>query len=345
MKRRKLKPETLSVFCGALVQLIHGGIGLGDALVLMAEDEEDQEYGTLLEEMARGADDGASLTQLMDSTGVFPAYTCTLTQVGQQTGKLEEVLDALGSYYTARAQLRRQIRSALVYPAVLLMVLLAVAVVLLVWVLPVFGDVYAQLGVGMTGTAGFLMKLGAALKAVLPGIGIALLLAGVLLALGPVRSWLFGRWDRYFGDRGVGRKLLSAQFVYALSVAISSGMEVVEAAELASGIDRGKNVSFHSRCRACRDALELGDSLAVSLSKGGFLTPPERKLLDAAARSGRQDEMLWSIAQDLLGKSQEALAAQTARLEPALVVAGCLLIGGVLLSVMLPLLDIMNALG
>lgn len=345
MEKEKRKSTTVSVFCGALAQLIHGGISLGDALMLMAEEEPDQAYRSCLKQMAAGADAGGDLSRLMEQAGTFPAYACTLTRVGQQTGKLEETLEALGRYYAARARLQQQTRSALVYPAVLLAVLLAVAVVLLVWVLPVFADVYAQLGVGMNDLAGWLLAFGALLKAALPWLAGGLAVAAVLLAMPPVRAWLSLQWNRHFGDRGVGRKLLSARFVYALSVAISSGMEAEAAVELASGIARGESAGFHARCRTCRAALEAGDSLGMALSRGGFLSPPDRRLLEAAARSGRQDEMLGSIAQSLTQDSQEALAARTARLEPTLVVASCLVIGGVLLAVMLPLLNIMNAIG
>ena len=345
MEKEKRKATTVSVFCGALAQLIHGGISLGDALMLMAEDEPDQAYRGCLKQMAAGADRGEDLARLMEQAELFPAYACALTRVGQRTGKLEETLEALGRYYAARARLQQQVRRALMYPAVLLAVLLAVAVVLLVWVLPVFADVYAQLGIGMNGLAGWLLAFGALLKAALPWFAGVLVAAAVLLAMPPVRTWLSFQWNRHFGDRGVGRKLLSARYVYALSVAVSSGMEAEAAAELASGVARWEAAGFALRCRACRVALEAGDSLGAALSKGGFLSPPDRRLLEAAARSGHQDEMLRSIAQTLTEDSQEALATRTARLEPALVVASCLVIGGVLLAVMLPLLNIMNAIG
>lgn len=345
MEKKKQNFSAVSVFCGALAQLIHGGIGLADALVLLAEDGEASADRALLKNMAAGADEGADLARLMEETGVFPAYACTLVRVGQQTGKLEESLEALHRYYDTRSRLQRQIRGALVYPAVLLGVLLAVAVVLLVWVLPVFADVYAQLGVRMKGVAGWLLAFGGLLKAALPWIGVALAAVAVLLAVPSVRCWVSSQWNRYFGDRGVGKKVLSARFVHALSVAVASGLEAQAAAELAAKVAQGEAVDFSLRCRTCQAALAQGDSLGLALSKGDFLASSDRRLLDAATRSGRQDEMLQTIAQTLTQDSEEALAARASRLEPALVVASCFVIGGVLLTVMLPLMNIMNAIG
>ena len=91
--------------------------------------------------------------------GRFPAYVSTLTDVGERVGRIEQTLTSLSRYYENRERMDRRMQAALLYPAMLILVLLAVAVVLLVWVLPVFNDVYAQLGTGLTGFAGSLLQL------------------------------------------------------------------------------------------------------------------------------------------------------------------------------------------
>ena len=100
-----------------------------------------------------------------------------LAEVGERSGRMEESLTALADYYDERCRMERRLRSALLYPAVILLLMLVVMVVLLTKVLPVFNDVYASLGGRLTGVAGGLLALGQALDAALPWLCGLLVLA------------------------------------------------------------------------------------------------------------------------------------------------------------------------
>ena len=345
MKPVKLTNEQIGSFCTALEHLIHAGIGLGDALVLLAEDEKELRLGGLLQSMAKAADGGATLADAMEQSGAFPSYVCTLTRVGEQVGRIEQTLSALARHYENRSRMDRQLQTALLYPAVLLAVLLAVTVVLLVWVLPVFNEVYAQLGSSLTGLAGGLLALGGWIKKALPVLCGILGIFVFILAIAPLRRQVIGLLSRLQGDRGVERKILSARFVQALSMALSSGMAAQEAAYLASRLSEGQASAFCKRCGEFVSLLEKGESLSQALHGCDFISGAERRLLDAAIRSGKGEDMLQKISAGLLEQSEEALLRRSGRIEPALVSIACLLIGAVLLSVMLPLMHIMNAIG
>ena len=186
MKTKKLTNEQLYTFASALHHLLRSGIGLGDGLMLLAEDETDKNLQEILRNMARRADEGAPLRQVAVEAGCFPGYACSLLSVGEQVGKTEETLAALARYYAGMARLERQMRAALLYPAMLMLVLFAVAVILLVWVLPLFNDVYARLGSSLTGLAGGLLALGMGLRRVLPGFCLVLAVLALILAVPPV---------------------------------------------------------------------------------------------------------------------------------------------------------------
>ncbi len=345
MKTGKLTNEQVCSFCMALEHLIHAGIGLGDALVLLEADEQDPALRRMLGQMAHSADEGASASEVIRQSGSFPAYVTVLMEVGEHLGKTEQTLGALARYYEGRERLDRQMRSALVYPAMLMLVLLAVAVILLVWVLPVFNDVYAQLGSSLTGLAGGLLALGRALRRIMPVLCAVLALLTAVLAIAPLRRQAFRLFSRLLGDRGVGKDVLSARFVQALAMAADSGMTEREAAVLAAKLSEGESAAFEKRCAACLSELENGKSLSQALGAGEFLKGADCRLLDAGRRSGKQETVLGQIAQRLLEQSEEKLHSLLGRIEPALVAAACLLIGIVLLSVMLPLMDIMTAIG
>ena len=345
MKDRILSDEIIGSLCMSLSHLIHAGISVGDALVLLHEDEQDPACKELLRTMAELGDSGLSLADAFRETGRFPAYVCTLLTVGEQVGKTEETLTALARYYTNRDQMHRQLRAALLYPAMLLGVLLAVMVILLIWVLPVFDDVYAQLGSRLTGLAGGLLAFGGILGKLLPVICILLALGMVVFAIPPVRKRFLLQWRRRRGDKGTARGINSARFVQALSMAVSSGMTDQEAVSMASSLSSDQSPGFGSRCTACLTTLDDGASLAQALQQTGFFSPAQRRLLEAGARSGRSEQVLETISQDLTEESQQRLYRVIGKIEPALVAVSCVLIGLVLLSVMLPLMDIMNAIG
>lgn len=345
MRRKKLTYEQVCSFCLALHHLLHAGIPLGDALVLLAEDEQDANLRQTLHNMAKWADDGKSLGEVLADAQVFPPYVSALVQVGQQVGRSEQTLLALAGYYERRGQLERKLRTALLYPAMLLLVLLAVAVILLVWVLPVFRDVYAQLGSSLTGFAGWLLALGDALRKGFPVICLVIAALAAAVAVPAVRQSLKDAWLRYAGDRGVEKKIHSARFVQALALALTSGMTAQQAVKMAETLSRGENAAFAGRCERCFVAVESGFSLSQALQDSEFIQPAHRRLLDAGIRSGKGEDVLQTIAQQLLEESEEALERRSGYAEPILVALACGLIGAVLLSVLLPLMQVMTAIG
>ena len=345
MKHTAFGSDNLSTLCLSLAHLLHAGIGSADALLLLYEDETDAACKAVLREMAKNADSGMSLAACFQAAGVFPHYLCTLLQVGEDVGKSEQTLHRLGNYYQSMARLQRQLRSALMYPAVLLGVLLAVLVVLLVWVLPVFDGVYAQLGGGLTGIAGWLLRLGQGLGKALPWICGALILTAALLAIAPVRKGILKLWKKHWGDRGVWNAVNTARFVQALSLGITSGMTEPEAVRMASTMAQADVPAFEARCAQCKDALEQGRTLTAALRQSSLLPPAQARLLDAGVRSGQGQQALENISDRLLERSEDRVAGLAEKIEPAVVIFACILIGLVLLSVMLPLMNIMNTIG
>lgn len=345
MKKPPFTTENISTLCLSLAHLFHAGIGGADALFLLYEDETDPSCKAVLRDMAKNADDGQSLAACFQAAGVFPHYLCTLLQVGEGVGKTEQTLQRLGTYYQSMARLQRQLRSALMYPAVLLGVLLCVLVVLLVWVLPVFDGVYAQLGSGLTGVAGWLLLCGQVLGNALPWICGTLILAAIVFSVAPIRKQLLRFWKKHWGDQGVWGAVNTARFIQALSLGITSGMTETEAVQMASAMAKKDVPAFQSRCSRCKAGLEQGKTLTAALREAALLPPAEARLLDAGVRSGQGEKALENIADRLLERSEDRVAGLAEKIEPAVVIFACVLIGLVLLSVMLPLMNIMNSIG
>ena len=344
MDNIRLTTEDVSLICRALAHLLQAGISPGDGLTLLARDETRPAWQELFATMARECDEGKPLPVVFREAGCFPAYTCSLLAVGHRVGKLSGVLDALADYYENRARMNRQMKTALTYPAMLLVVLLAVVAVLFIWVLPVFDDVYAQLGTGLTGFAGGLLAFGELLRKILPWICGVIAVALCAAAVSPVRKAVIGFVVARFGHWGVMAKVNVARFVQAVSLGIDSGLTEVEAAELASEL-AGDNKIFAQSCRQVLVSLEEGNALAQALAQTKMIRAGDCRLLEVSYRSGCSDRVLCAIAGKMQEEAEIALEQAAGKVEPAIIAVACSLIGGVLLTVMLPLVQIMNAIG
>ena len=341
--KRLISNDDIASLCLELSLLLHAGVSTGDALSLLAE-EGDREG--VLKAMAEQVDSGETLSAALRESGAFPTYVCGLVEVGERTGRTEEALSALSRYYEDRVRLARRVRSALLYPAVMLALMLVVIGVLLVRVLPIFDDVYASLGGRLSGVAAGLLTLGRWLEGAMPVLWVLLAAVAVFVvlfsAVGSFRAKLVSGWQRRHGDKGVSRKLNNARLAQALAMGMASGLPVEEAVAMSAGLMEGK---AKERCQRCQKRLEEGAGLGEALKESGLLPPRQIRLLELGQRSGAGDAAMEKISRDLTEEGDAALDTLVGQVEPALVLLCSLLVGLILLSVMLPLMDIMAAIG
>ena len=324
--------DDIASLCLELSLLLHAGVSTGDALSLLAEEGD---RGGVLKAMAEQVDSGETLSAALRESGAFPTYVCGLVEVGERTGRTEEALSALSRYYEDRVRLARRVRSALLYPAVMLALMLVVIGVLLVKVLPIFDDVAAGL-----------LTLGRWLEGAMPVLFAVLVVVAAAVLLftlaQPLRQRVLSLWQRSRGDSGVSRKLNNARLAQALAMGMASGLPVDEAVALSASLMEG---GAKARCQSCRQKLEEGGSLGQALKDSGLLPPRQSRLLELGQRSGAGDASMEKIARDLSEEGEAALDALVSRVEPALVLVCSVLVGLILLSVMLPLMHIMSAIG
>ena len=347
MSNKKLTNAEISSLCMELALLLHAGLGISDGLHSLLEDAAPAKR-EMLSAMAAQTDRGEPLSAAMRESGAFPEEVFYLTEVGERSGRTEEALRALSDSYDAQAMLSERIRGALVYPSVLLLLMLVVIGVLLVRVLPVFNEVFESLGGELTGLAGGLLALGRALDAAMPAVLVILALAVAFLtalaASSGFRERLLRRWRARHGNRGISRKLAEARFTRALAMGMRSGLPIGEALELSASFDGGSAALAQQYRDACA-RLAAGGGLAESLRDSGALAPAYCRMLALGIRSGTGDTVIQEIARRLREDGDRAIDSAVSRVEPTLVIVTSLLVGGILLSVMLPLMNIMAAVG
>ena len=346
--KRKLTNTEISDICFELSLLLHSGTGTADSLYILSDDTEDGEIKKVLKNMANTVDEGKTLDNDFRTAEVFPDYVANLIEVGEKTGRTEESLSALSDYYQEQDEMGRRIKSSLLYPSILMLVMLAVLVVLLVYVLPIFNGVYAQLGSRLSGVAGGLLTFGKILRKCMPVLCVLLGTAVVFCILFATnetfQSELTAKIRKNNGNKGITKKITTARFAEAFAMGVASGMPTEDAVALA-----GKTVSdvkaTHKQLEDCMNSLNEGNSIPDALSSSGLLPKTECRIIASAIKSGETEKALQRVAEKLSGEANEALSDMIGRIEPTLVIVGCVLVGAILLCVMLPLINIMSVIG
>ena len=348
MKKMNLSNDYLSAFCLQISLLLHAGITIGDGLHMLSEDEEDPAAKKILQSMSEQVDNGLQISEVMEQSECFPDYVVYMTRTGEETGRTEEAFKALSDYYEEQRQLSERIRSALLYPVILLILMLLIIGVLLIRVLPIFNTVYNQLGGSMTGIAAGLLKLGDVLRAALPVIGIVMGIVVVVVLIfyfsDTLRGKLTGQIRKRHGHKGILHKVGMARFASALSMGMMSGLAIEDAMRMA--------MSFHEESdkvkagyEQCLNNLEQGEPLAESLKKAEVFPTLYCRMLSLGVKSGAGDDIMAEIARRLEDDASRSIDNAVAKIEPTIVIVTSILVGVILLSVMIPLMNIMASIG
>lgn len=341
----RIPAKETALFCTQAGLLLKAGIPLGDGLASLTEE------GTgagreLLRRIADTARETGSLYEAVRQAGVFPSYMVHMIRIGETAGKLEEVLDSLSLYYEREARLRGAVRSAVLYPLILILLMAAVIAVLVVAVMPIFSSVLADLGAeasantGMVSTGVVIGRCALVVVAVL----LALLVAMLLLSLSAKgRQALMSLSSRLPILRRLYRQIASSRFASVMSMLLSSGYDLGEALELAEEVVADPTV--RNKIRLCRDKVSRGKAFSAALLELGLFSGLYARLIQTGEKTGRLDDVMKNMAAQYETDVEESLSGVVALIEPTLVILLSVIIGSILLSVMLPLIGILSAIG
>lgn len=348
MAGRRLSNEYVSSFCLEMSLLMHAGIGTEDGLYLLMEDETDKANQKMLQTMADMVADGHPFSTAIQETKRFPQYVSDMIETGEQSGRQEQSFQSLSDYYDRQNQLANQVRSALLYPSILLVLMLVILVVLLVKVLPVFNQVYEQLGGTLGGTAKMLLNAGQVLGRCMPVLcivlGVIVIAGAVLVGSSTLRAAVVAAYKKVFGDFGVTRQLSEAQFAAAMSMGMLSGLNTEEAFRTAM-LFQNATKKTKKRYEKCLEMLEMGEPLAECFKQNRILDAVYCRILELGAKSGTSDTAMEEIARRMDDNVQMAIERKVGRIEPTIVIITSVLVGVVLVAVMLPLINIMSSIG
>ncbi len=348
MSKKILSNEYVSAFCLEMSLLLHSGIGTEDGLYLLADDEPNRKNRDMLKNMAAIVGEGRPFSEAIREAGCFPKYVADMIDTGEMTGRLEQSFRALADYYESQVQISNQIRSAILYPLILMVLMIVIIVVLLVRVLPIFNRVYEQLGGTMSGTARLLLSFGNTLGNIMPVLcvilGLIVVAAGAITGSRVLRSAILNLYKKLFGSVGLARRMAESRFASAMAMGMASGLNIEDSFRTAMKF-QDTTPKVQKRYEQCLERLERGEPLAESFREEKILEASYCRILDLGAKSGTSDDAMAEIARRMDDAVQMDIERKVGKIEPTIVIITSILVGIILVAVMLPLVNIMSSIG
>jgi type IV pilus assembly protein PilC len=344
----KVKPSEMVTFSRQLALLLQSGVGIIQALELLSAQTADRTLKKVLIEVNNDLRGGKGLsTALAQHPNVFPMLYCKLISVGEQTGSLEAVLRSLADYTERQSAAIAKIKQAMMYPAIVFCLAIAVAAIMVTVLLPPLIDMFSKLG----GTLPLPTRMLLASMGFIESYGMYLLL--VILALGIV-GFLYTRTPngRYTKDRlllkvpVIGRLSLVnelARCCRSLSLLFRAGLPLPEVMTLTARATGNRAVA-RALSEVEQDLLK-GQGLATPMSKRDVFLPLMVEMTKVGEETGNLDESLIIVAENYEIEADRRTQTLLGMIEPAMTIAMGLGIGFLALSVFMPIYSSLSLVG
>lgn len=345
---QELQSMAVSAFCENMAMLLNAGIGPEEGTALLSDTGVESEFHDAAAAVqAYLAQNGGTLADACRASGYFPEYACRMLAAGELTGRTEQVLKGLARYYAAQAQFNKQLRSAVTYPAVLLLIMAVILAVLLAQVLPVFSRVYAAMA-GGTAAAGYrYLQVGYIVG------GAALAVTAVIAALLVASLWqertaqgrakLENTAEKIPALGEVVHKRALARYTWVLDLYLAAGMPAEDSLRAAAEVVTCAGLK--KAAQGCADAVAAGKPLEQAVLEQRLFEPLYARMLVTGAKSGTMEQVVTRLSELFSEDAAEATDALTGLVEPVLSGLLTLAVGVTLVAAMLPLVGMLGAIG
>lgn len=343
---KKIKLKDISLFCKQMSVMLESGIPLNNAVDILEQQATSKNLKSSLKIVSKSLKEGSQLSKAMlDQEGMFPDLLIRMVQAGEKTGKLDEVLEKMSEHYNKELKTSRQIRGAMIYPAVLAFLAVAAVLALLYVVIPSFSGIFEQSG----------MDMPLPTRIVLAASNFVRSYWYILFGVTGILVFVFLRYrsteaGRYQLDRlklwlpvikGPMQKIVTARFASTLAILTSAGIPLVEAIESAAATTN--NAVVIEKMKIANEGLQKGERLTGMITATGLFPPMMLSMVKIGEESGSLESMLVKTSDYYEEELETAIKQLLSLLEPAMIIVMGVIIGGIVASVMLPMFELAHA--
>ncbi|MGI6484518.1 MAG: type II secretion system F family protein [Candidatus Dojkabacteria bacterium] len=336
------------VFMRQMATMIASGLALNRALEIMVEQSNNPKFKKVLRDVSDSVQAGKSLsTAFREQEDVFDNITLNLIEAGEESGNLEVILAKLATELEERDSLNKKIRSAMIYPSIILVVIIAVILVMMLVLIPSMSEIYKDFDAELP----WITKAIIAMSNFMINYWWALLVTILILFLGfrYYRSTEKGRKtiDKVILKLPIVGKLVSktqiAQFSRILSLLLSSGLSIVKALEL-TGQSLGNSV-FKDVVLDARDEVEKGGPLAIPIARSEYFPLLVSSMISVGEETGEIDAVLEKVSEYYKEEVDMATSNLSTILEPILLIIMGGAVAFIALGVYMPMFGLAKVMG
>ncbi|MGH9102173.1 MAG: type II secretion system F family protein [Acidimicrobiales bacterium] len=341
----RISQKDVAVMSRQFATMVDSGLSLLRALTILAEQTESKPLAGVINEVRMDVERGSSLSQALGrQPKAFSRLFVAMVRAGEAGGVLDSVLRQLASTIEKQVELRRKIRSAMTYPTAVMCLVLLILTAMLLFVVPQFKSIYAQLGGKLPYPTRVLLLISHLFTKFFP----------VVVAAVVVGIWLFRRWIRtakgqsawdgfklrvpLFGK--LVHKTALSRFSRTLASLMRAGVPILEALEITK--ETVGNTRFATAVGDMQVGVKGGEAMARRLAEHSVFPPMVTQMLAVGEETGAIDTMLDKVAEFYEQEVEAMVNALTSLLEPLLIVVLGGAVGGMVISLYLPMFDIIN---
>jgi type IV pilus assembly protein PilC len=344
-RRKKVGGRDMAIFARQFATMIDAGLPLVQCLEILAKQSQNKELARVVGAVQRDVEGGKTLAEAMARhPHVFDDLTVNMVEAGEAGGILDNILDRLAQYTEKAVALRRKVKSALTYPAVVLSVALLATVFMLLFIIPTFAKVFAQFGGTLPLPTRIVMGLSNFLKSFWWALLLMIVGAGFMIRRAYATQKGRLKIDGWLLKLPVlGQLLLKAsiaRFSRTLGTMISSGVPILMALEITARTAGNRVVE--KAILATRGSIREGETIAQPLRVAKVFPPMVVQMIAVGEETGALDRMLSKIADFYDDEVSTAVETLTSIIEPVMIVIMGLIVGGMVVAMYMPMFQLAN---
>lgn len=337
---KKVKPRDLSVFCRQFVSITQAGVPMKEALQMLSEQTENKWLKRAISEVLLSVEKGNTLADSMrGQSDIFPPMLINMVEAGENSGSLEMAFTRMAIQFEKEAKLKATIRKATIYPIILVVAAIGVVAVMLLFVIPIFIDMFADLDVEMPRITMWVMNTSEWMTEhwyMILGLIILVIAAYKMiyrteqgrLAIDRVKMKM-----PLFGKLTV--KTACAQFARTMSTLLSSGISTIDALETVSKIVN--NIHYTNALLKAREEVMKGIPLSEPLTASKIFPPMVCHMTGIGEETGNIEDMLEKLADYYDEEVEMTTQSVLAAMEPLIIVFMAVVVGTLVVAVVSPI--------
>jgi type IV pilus assembly protein PilC len=343
---KKIKPKSLQIFSRQFATMIEAGLSVVSALVILEEQTEDAYLGAIIHELRADVEGGMLLSEAMARhPKVFSRLYVAMVEAGEAAGILDTVLDRVAFQIEKETQIKRRVKGAMIYPTVVMVFATLVLIGMLLFLVPVFVKIFAELGGELPKLTQIVVGMSNALRRDWYVIFPALI--GAVFGIRKLKRTERGRqvWDRTklrvpmrIGD--TVRKITMARFSRTLSTLVGAGVDIITALEI-TGQTAG-NYVVEEALSDVREQVHQGVPIAQPLVESEVFPPMVSQMVKIGEETGELEKMLGKIADFYEDEVDAAIQSLTSIIEPLMMIAVGAMVGVIIISMYLPMFKLLT---